>query len=192
MIRLQELIMTVQPDVIIESGVAHGGSLVFYAGLCKILGKGRVVGIDVEIRSHNRKALEAHPLSGMITLIERSSVDRGTAEQVRGLIRPGEQVMVMLDSNHSKAHVLQELELYAPLVTPGSYIVAMDGIKEWVAGRVRTTPDWNWDHPAAAVAEFAQKHPEFTIGPPAFVFNESMLRQQDVTYCPGGYLRRVS
>lgn len=184
--------MAVQPDVIVECGVAHGGSLVFYAGLCKILGRGRIIGVDVEIRPHNRAAIEAHPLSAAITLIEGSSIATETVKQVRQLVQPGERVLVVLDSNHTKAHVLVELEAYAPLVTPGSYIIAMDGIKEWVAGRVRTGPEWNWDHPQAAVEDFARAHPEFRLAAPPFPFNESLLTRQEVTYWPKAYLQRVS
>jgi cephalosporin hydroxylase len=102
--------------------VAHGGSLVFYASLCALIGKGRVVGIDVEIRPHNRAAIDAHPLRPFIMLIEGSSTDPRILDQVKALIRPGERVMVILDSNHSYDHVSEELRLYADLVTPGSYL----------------------------------------------------------------------
>jgi cephalosporin hydroxylase len=133
LIRIQEVIYSVRPDVIIETGVAHGGSLIFYASLCKLLDKGRVVGVDIEIRPHNRAAIESHFLSPYITLIEGSSIDRSVVSRVRELIKPDETVMVMLDSCHTKSHVLSELEAYGPLVTPGSYIVAMDGIMEHLA-----------------------------------------------------------
>src|SRR4051794_38290951 len=126
-IRVQEVIYRVKPDVIIETGVAHGGSLVFYASLCKAIGKGRVVGVDIEIRPSNRAAIEAHELASYIALIEGSSIDPATVEQVRARVQPGERAMVILDSNHSKDHVAQELERYHPLVAPGSYIVATDG-----------------------------------------------------------------
>src|SRR5580765_1054485 len=108
-IRLQEVIYSVKPDVIIETGVAHGGSLVFYASLCKAMDKGRVIGIDVEIRPHNREAIEAHPLSSFITLIEGSSIDSVIVEKVRSQIGQEEKVMVLLDSCHTKEHVLAEL-----------------------------------------------------------------------------------
>src|SRR5687768_17457363 len=140
MFRLQELIYTVKPDVIIETGVAHGGGLIFYAGLCKILEKGRVIGVDIEIRPHNRAAIEAHPLYPLITLIEGSSTEPAVIGQVKAQLKPGETVIVMLDSNHKKAHVLAELASYASLVTKGSYIVVMDGIMEQLVGAPRTQP----------------------------------------------------
>src|SRR5688572_21615328 len=111
-VRVQEVIHRVRPDLIIETGVAHGGSLVLYASLAKAMGTGRVVGIDVEIRPHNRRAIEAHPLFPLISLIEGSSTDATTIAKVKALVRPGEKVMVLLDSNHSRAHVLAELEAY--------------------------------------------------------------------------------
>jgi cephalosporin hydroxylase len=189
LVRLQEVIQEVRPDVIVETGIAHGGSTVFYASLCRLLGKGRVVAVDVEIRPHNRQALETHPLRPLFTLIEGSSVDPATVERVRAEIRPGESVMVLLDSAHGKAHVLAELEAYAPLVTPGSFVVAMDGIMEQVAGAPRTRPDWVWDNPRAAAAEFAASHPEFVPGDPPFAFNEGSV-DRPVSYWPGGWLRR--
>ena len=191
LVRLQELIVRLRPDVILETGVAHGGGLAFYASMCKVLGHGRVIGVDVEIRPHNRKAIEAHPLFPSITLIEGSSVDPEIVQQVKALIEPGETVLVMLDSNHTKAHVAAELRAYAPLVKPGFYIVAMDGyIMDLVAGGPRTTPEWNWNNPRQAAAEFLAGNPDFVLDEPAFLFNESPL-SQGVSYYRGGYLRRV-
>src|SRR5262249_34591470 len=109
-IRIQEVIHRVKPDVIVETGVAHGGSLIFYASLCKATERGRIVGVDIEIRPHNRAAIEAHPLAKYITLIEGSSTDPGIVERVKSHIKPGETVLVILDSNHSRKHVLDELE----------------------------------------------------------------------------------
>src|ERR1700752_395458 len=120
MMRLQEVIYSVKPDVIVETGVAHGGSLIFYASLCKAMGKGRIVGVDIEIRPHNRQAIESHELSSYVTLIEGSSTDPSVVQQVRALLQPDEKVMVFLDSNHTKEHVLGELEAYAPLVNKDS------------------------------------------------------------------------
>jgi len=139
MIRIQEVIYRVKPDVIVETGVAHGGSLIYYASLCKATDRGRVIGVDVEIRPHNRSAIEAHPLKSYITLIEGSSTDAATVAAVRDLIRPGERVLVLLDSCHTKAHVKAELEAYAPLVGPGSYIVATDGLcRRWPGDPARS------------------------------------------------------
>jgi len=189
MVRLQEVIAAVRPDVIVETGIAHGGSTVFHAGLCRLLGRGRVVAVDVEIRAHNRAALEAHPLRSLFTLLEGSSIDPLIVDRVKAEIRPGESVMVLLDSAHGKAHVRAELEAYGPLVTPGSWIVAMDGIMGEVAGAPRTRPEWSWDNPRQAAAEFARAHPEFELTTPAFAFNEGTV-ERPITYWPGGWLRR--
>jgi len=128
MMRIQEVFYQIQPDVMIETGVAHGGSLIFYASLCHIIGKGRVIGIDIEIRPHNRKAIEAHELFPYITLIEGSSIDTQIVNQVKSLVKAEEKVLMVLDSNHTKDHVLGELNAYAELVSPGSYIVAWMGL----------------------------------------------------------------
>lgn len=191
MIRIQEVIFSVRPDVIVETGVAHGGSLIFYASLCKAMDRGRVVGVDIEIRPHNRAAIEAHPLFPYITLVEGSSTDPGTVEQVKAQIRPGERALVLLDSNHTKEHVLAELNLYAPLVAEGSYIVAMDGIMEQVAGAPRTKPEWAWDNPRRAALEFVGGRDDFVLEEPPFLFNEGAVRDR-VTYWPGGFIRRKS
>ena len=190
MFRLQELIHAVRPDVIVETGVAHGGSLVFYASLCKAMEHGRVIGVDVEIRPHNRAAIESHILKPLITLIEGSSIDPSVVETVRAQIAPGGRVMVLLDSCHTKEHVRAELEAYSGLVSPGSYIVAMDGIMENVVGGPRTQPDWSWNNPRQAALEFVQTHPEFTIEEPAFAFNESNISDR-VTYWPSAFIRRL-
>jgi len=190
MFRIQEVIFSLKPDVIIETGVAHGGSLVFYAGLCKTMEKGRVIGVDVEIRPHNREAIEAHQLSPFITLIEGDSTDPGIVEQVKSDIEPGETVLVLLDSNHAKEHVLAELNAYAPLVSQGSYMVAMDGIMEQVVGAPRTRPEWAWNNPRAAALEFVEKNREFIIEEPSFPFNEGNVSER-VTYWPGGFIKKV-
>jgi cephalosporin hydroxylase len=189
MIRIQEVIYAIKPDVIIETGIAHGGSLIFYASLCKAMEKGRVVGVDIEIRPANRKAIDEHPLASYLTLIEGSSVDPEIVARVAQNVRPGETVLVLLDSNHTKAHVLGELEAYAPLVTPGSYIVATDGIMGWLGNAPRTQPDWIWNNPRDAAREFAARHPEFVPGEPPQLFNEGAVRQR-VTYWPDAWLRR--
>lgn len=191
MLRLQEVIHAVRPDVIVETGVAHGGSLVFYAGLCRALGRGRVIGIDVEIRPHNRAALESHELFDLITLIEGSSVDPSTVAQVRGLVHPEERVMVLLDSCHARAHVLAELEAYAPLVSIGSYIVAMDGLMGALSGAPRSAEDWAWNNPREAALEYARTHSDFAPVTPTFAFNEGDVATP-VTYWPDGYLQRIA
>ena len=189
MVRTQEVIYRVKPDVIIETGVAHGGSLIFYASICKALGKGRVVGIDIEIRPHNRAAIEDHLLAPFITLIEGSSTAPETVAKAKGLVKPGETVLVLLDSNHTKQHVAEELEAYHHFVTPGSYVVATDGIMKDLSDVPRGQPEWTWDHPTAAAAEFAARHPEFVVEQPAWPFNESGLTR-NLTHWPGAWLRR--
>ena len=134
MVRMQEAIYAVKPDVIVETGIAHGGSLVYYASLFEAMGRGRVIGVDIEIREHNRRALEAHEMRGRIETIVGSSVDPAVVAAVRSKIAPEERVMVILDSNHSYAHVLAELDAYAGMVSPGSYIVATDGIMRDLEG----------------------------------------------------------
>ena len=190
MVRIQEVIYAVKPDLIIETGVAHGGSLIFYASLCKAMETGRIVGVDIEIRPHNRAAIEAHEMFPLITLIEGSSVDPEVVAEAAGHIKPGETVMVLLDSNHTKAHVLAELEAYGPMVTPGSYIVATDGIMGHVVGAPRTQPGWSWDNPEAAAQDFVAAHAEFVIEEPAFPFNEGTTADR-VTYWPSGFIRRL-
>ena len=189
MFRIQEVIHSVRPDVIIETGIAHGGSLVFYAGLCKILGQGRVIGIDIDIRAHNRQALEAHPLFPWITLLEGDSVSPDVVARVRSLVMPGEKGLVMLDSGHSKSHVLAELEAYHEFVSAGSYIVASDGIMRDLRDVPRGKPEWAWDNPASAAEEFAKAHPEFVAEEPRWLFNESTL-ETNITHWQGGWLRR--
>jgi cephalosporin hydroxylase len=190
MFRLQEVIYGLKPDVIIESGVAHGGSLIFYSGLCKAMGRGRVIGIDNDIRAHNRAAIEAHELFEFITLIEGSSIAPATLEQVRALVRRDETVVVLLDARHTKEHVLAELRSYSPLVSIGSYIVAMDGIMEQVVGAPRTEPDWAWNNPRQAALDFVRENSNFRIEEPAFRFNEGAITER-VTYWPSAYIRRM-
>jgi len=190
LIRVQEVIYRVRPDVIVETGVAHGGSLVYYASLCKMMREGRVIGVDSDIRDHNRQAIEAHELFPLITLVEGSSIAPEVVRHVKSLITPGEAVMVILDSCHTKQHVLAELEAYHGLVTPGSYIVATDGIMQDLYDVPRGKPEWVWDNPASAGAEFVQRHPEFVQDQPARTFNESELTG-NITHWVGAWLRRL-
>lgn len=190
MIRMQEVIFRLKPDVIIETGVAHGGSLIFYSSLCRAMNKGRVIGIDIEIRPHNRAAIEAHPLNDRITLIEGSSTAPEIVAQVKSLLAPDESVLVILDSNHSYAHVHDELEAYAALVSPGSYVVATDGIMYDLADVPRGSSNWTTDNPTFAARDFAAGHPEFVIEQPTWVFNESAL-QRNITHWPGAWLKRL-
>lgn len=189
MLRIQEVIYDIKPDVIVETGVAHGGSLIFYASLCTAIGKGRVIGIDIEIRPHNRAAIEEHRLSPLISLIEGSSIDTDVVQNVKDQIASAETVLVLLDSNHLRDHVLAELEAYSPLVSPGSYIVACDGIMQQVVGAPRTAEDWAWNNPISAINEFIVSHPEFECVEPVWPFNEGEISER-VTYWPKAFLRR--
>lgn len=189
MIRIQEVIYRLRPDVIVETGIAHGGSLVFYASLCRAMDHGRVIGVDIEIRPHNRQAIESHALAPLIRLIEGSSTASATLELVREAVAPGDKVLVILDSGHSKAHVLAELEAYHSLVGPGSYIVATDGFMRYLDGVPRGSPTWRTDNPGAAAAAFLARHPEFVLRPPRWPFNESQL-SADVTHWPDAWLQR--
>lgn len=163
--------------------------MVYYASLCKLIGKGRVMGVDIEIRPHNRRAIEAHPLFPLITLVEGNSIAPETVRKVHALVKPGEVVIVFLDSCHTKQHVLAELEAYHDLVSPGSYIVATDGIMKDLHDVPRGNPQWVGDNPAAAAVEFAEKHPEFEIEQPQWPFNESRL-SKNITHWPGAWLKR--
>lgn len=189
-VRIQEVIYQVKPNVIVETGVAHGGSLIFYASLCRALQKGRVIGVDIEIRPHNRAAIEQHELFPYITLIEGSSTAPDVVAAIRSLIQPGESVLVILDSLHTRQHVLDELQAYHTLVSTGSYLVATDGVMRDLYDVPRGQSEWEWDNPTAAAAEFARLHPEFVLEQPAWPFNESDL-SENVTYWPGAWLRRL-
>ncbi len=190
MVRMQEVLWQIKPDVIIETGVAHGGSLIYYASLCKAMDRGRIIGIDLEIRPHNRAAIEAHQLASMITLIEGDSVASETVEAAESLIGKDETVLVILDSCHTAAHVRAELEAYHPLVTKGSYLVATDGIMNDLHDVPRGRSEWKTDNPATAAAEFAAAHDDFVLQDPAWPFNESEL-SENITHWPGAWLRKL-
>ncbi|MBR0774594.1 class I SAM-dependent methyltransferase [Bradyrhizobium diazoefficiens] len=190
LLRLQELVWQQRPDVIIETGVAHGGSLVFLAGLCRLIGHGRVVGVDIDIRPHNRKAIEAHALADLITLIEGDSAAPGTVDRVRTSIGGPANVLVILDSNHGKSHVRAELEAYAPMVRPGGHVVVADGNMAGLVGLPGARDDWSWNNPAAALTEFLAANSEFERASPPVAFNEGGVAEGP-TYWPGGYIRRV-
>jgi len=182
-VMMQELIWKVKPDVIIECGVAHGGAVVLYSSMLELLGKGHVIGVDVEIRAHNRKALEAHPLRRRFTLIEGSSVDEGTVDQVKQHIQPKDTVLVALDSNHTAEHVAKELKLFAPIVSQDSYLVVFDGVMQMLVDAPRGSPNWDTDNPWHAVQEFLAESDEFEIDP--------YYNRLKVTHAPGGFLKRV-
>jgi cephalosporin hydroxylase len=191
MLRYQEVVAHLKPDVIIETGIAHGGSAIFSASLCRLLGKGRVVAVDIEIRPHNRRRLEAHPLTDLVTLIEGSSTAPEIVAQVAGCVQPRDTVLVVLDANHSHDHVLAELEAYAPLVTPGSYIIATDGFMRHLTDVPRGKSTWATDNPAKAAQDFVAKHKNFVIDEPGWPFNESTLAG-NITHWPDAWVKKIT
>lgn len=187
MIAMQEIIWEVKPDLIIETGVAHGGSIVYYASLLELIGQeGQVVGIDIDIRQHNRTLIEAHPMYKRITLIEGSSISPQIVKQVSEIASSKKKVMVCLDSNHTHEHVLQELKLYSPFVSKGSYCVVFDTVIEDMPD------DYDWgvrpwgkgNNPKTAVWEFLRTHDEFEIDK---IIDNKLL----ISVAPDGYLKRV-
>jgi cephalosporin hydroxylase len=189
LLRIQEVLYRLKPSVLIETGVAHGGSLVFYASVFAAMGHGRVIGVDIDIRPANRAAIEQHELSKYITLIQGDSVSSETAKAVAAQLRPTDSVFVVLDSNHTSEHVGLELEIFGQLVTPNSYIVVADGIMKDVHDTPRGKREWWENNPAAAVQQFVARHPEFRLDRPKWSFNESTL-SESVTHWPHAYLRR--
>lgn len=191
-VAMQELIWALQPDLIIETGIAHGGSLILYASLLELNAvaggppDARVVGIDIDIRAHNRAAIEAHPFFRRIDMIEGSSVDEAVVAEVRAVAARHERVLVCLDSNHTHGHVLAELEAYAPMTSIGSYCVVFDTVIEDLPPGM--FPDRPWgpgDNPKTAVQAFLASHPEFEV-------DERVDDKLLVTVAPGGYLKRIS
>ncbi len=200
-VAMQELIWEVRPDLIVETGIAHGGSLIFSASmlaqldLCDAIKTGRtidpkksgrkVVGIDIDIRAHNRVAIEAHPMASRIQMIEGSSIDPVVVDQVRHVAKSYDRILVCLDSNHTHAHVLAELEAYAPLTSLGSYCVVFDTIIEDMSADM--FPDRPWgpgNNPKTAVCEYLKTHPEFEI-------EKSIQHKLLITVAPDGFLRRI-
>lgn len=190
MIAMQEIIWEVQPDLIIETGIAHGGSLVYYASLLELIsvcggGDGEVLGIDIEIRPHNRSAIEAHPMNKRIVMLEGSSIAPEIIDNVRDRARGKPRVLVCLDANHTHDHVLAELQAYAPLVTAGSYCVVFDTVVEDMPEE--SFPDRPWgkgNNPKTAVRAYLKDHPEFEI-------DKSIEHKLLITVAPDGYLRRI-
>jgi len=184
LVALQEIIWQVKPDCIVETGVAHGGGTLFLASMLELLGgDGIVVAVEVELRADNRAALEAYPLARRIRLIEGSSADDPTAAKVVAAVRGRQRAMVVLDANHTRAHVLRELELYSPLVKKGSYIVVFDTAVEFMPADA--FPDRPWgpgDNPLTAVREFLARNPRFEVDKQ---LEDTLL----ISVAPGGYLR---
>lgn len=200
-VAMQEVIWAIKPDLIIETGIAHGGSLIFSASLLALLdiadaieagttlnpeqSKRKVLGIDIDIRSHNRAAIEAHPMSSRIQMIQGSSIAPNIIEQVQNIAKDYHRILVLLDSNHTHEHVLAELEAYAPLTSIGSYCVVFDTVIEDMPKEM--FPDRPWgpgDNPKTAVREYLKTHPEFEI-------DKSIQNKLLITVAPDGYLKRV-
>lgn len=184
-VAMQEIIWEQKPELIIETGVARGGSLILLASILELLGTGEVVGVDLDIRPHNRQAIEAHRLAHRITLVEGSSTSDEVMHAVRERADHATSVMVILDSDHTHAHVRQELELYSPLVTAGQYLVVCDTVVEDLPPQTHRPRAWGpGDNPATALAEFLASAPEFEV-------DRRLEAKLLMTSSPGGYLRRV-
>jgi cephalosporin hydroxylase len=190
-VAMQELIWSLQPDLIIETGIAHGGSLIFSASMLELNAScggppdAEVVGIDIDIRPHNREAIEAHPLFKRITMIQGSSTSPETVEQVRRKAAGRRRVLVCLDSNHTHDHVLAELGAYAPLTSVGSYCVVFDTIVDELSSEMLHGRPWGpGNNPKTAVFEFLKTHPEFQI-------DKRMDHKLLISVAPDGYLKRV-
>jgi cephalosporin hydroxylase len=190
LIRLQESIYLLRPEVIIETGINEGGSTIFFASLCKIMGVGRVISIDISIPSYLKESIEATPFSSIITLIEGDSTSSQTIDKVKSMVQDSERVFVFLDSDHSKSHVLNEITAYAPLIKPGSFIVAADGVMELLADTPYGQQSWIYDNPAAAAREFVSLNPDFVISRPPALHGEEYVVDV-LTYLRDAWLKRV-
>lgn len=185
MMAMQEIVWAVKPDLIVETGIAHGGSILYYASLLELVGHGEVLGIDIDIRAHNREAIHAHPMAKRVRMIEGSSTDPAVVARVQAQAQ-GKKTLVVLDSNHTHAHVLAELHAYAPLVCVGGYCVVMDTVVEDMPERF-FTGDRPWhvgNNPKTAVAEYLRGDDRFEV-------DANLEAKLLITVAPGGYLRRV-
>ncbi len=184
---MQEIIWQVKPDLIIETGVAHGGSLIFSASMLELIGgDGVVLGVDIDIRPHNRLAIEQHPLARRIELIQGSSVDLVIAQQVQAVAAGKKRVLVVLDSNHTHAHVLKELQLYSPLVTKESYLVVFDTlIEDMPDDLIKDRPWGKGNNPKTAVWEFLQSNSRFVV-------DKNIEHKLLITVAPDGYLKCIA
>ena len=185
MIAMQEILWQLKPDLIIETGIAHGGSLIYYASILELIGKGEIVGIDIDIRKHNRQEIENHPMFKRIKMIEGSSVSGETVEEVKKLVAGKQTVLVSLDSNHTHEHVLTELNLYSPFVTKDSYIVVFDTIVEDMPDDYLPGRAWGrGDNPKTAVWEFLTNNAHFEV-------DHSIDNKLLISVAPEGYLKRI-
>jgi cephalosporin hydroxylase len=183
LILMQELIFTVRPDVIVESGIAHGGGLIYYASMMELLNKGKVIGVDIEIREHNRKVIEAHPLFKRIEMIEGSSVSDETINQIKKRVPADSSVIACLDSDHTRSHVLKELQLFKQFIKPGGYIVVFDTNTSKMAELGACDRKYIDNGPEEAVQEFLKTESDFEI--------DTFYNKLYISYSPNGYLRRI-
>ena len=185
-VALQEIIWTTKPNVIIEMGVARGGSIIFHASMLHLLnGDGKVIGVDIDIRDHNRQAIENHPLSFRVHLIQGSSIESVTVDQVKSLLKPTDRVMVILDSHHTHDHVLKELELYSPLATKGCYLIVLDTCVQDLADDLFHDRPWGkGNNPKTAVHQFMETTNRFEI-------DEVIPNKLVLTAAPDGYLKCI-
>ncbi|MEK7151431.1 MAG: cephalosporin hydroxylase family protein [Patescibacteria group bacterium] len=186
MIVMQEIIWDIKPDLIIETGIAHGGSLIFYASMLEFLGKGEVLGIDIDIRKHNKKEIEKHKMFKRIKMIEGSSVDQQVVAKVLKIAKNHKKILVCLDSLHSHDHVLKELEFYSRFVTRGSYVVVFDTLVEHMKKFFlnENRPWGKGNNPATAVRAFLKKNNNFVV-------DKEMEDKLVLTFAPGGFLKRI-
>ena len=188
MIAMQEIIWDIKPDLIIETGIAHGGSLIYYASILELIGKGEVLGIDIDIRQHNRIEIEKHPMFRRISMIEGSSIDEKVVNMVKEHTKGKQVVLIVLDSNHTHEHVLTELKCYSPFVTVNSYVVVYDTIVEKLPENYLPCHIRPWgisDNPMTAVRSFIEENPQFEIDQ---TINNKLL----ISVAPDGYLKRIS
>lgn len=187
MIAMQEIIWELKPDLIIETGIAHGGSLIYYASILELIGKGEVLGIDIDIREHNRREIESHPMFKRIKMIQGSAIDPAIVAEVKTYTEGKQTILVVLDSNHTHDHVLSELQMYSPFVSLNSYIVVFDTIVEKLPDNYLPSHIRPWgvgDNPLTALNEFIKTSPQFAIDT---TINNKLL----ISVAPDGYLKRV-
>jgi cephalosporin hydroxylase len=184
---IQEIVWRTRPDLIIETGIARGGSLILYASLLKLIGNGgRVIGVDIDIRPHNRQSIEEHPMAEPIHLIEGSSIDDATVAAVRDQVKEARRIMVVLDSMHTADHVLRELELYSPFVTQGCYLIVFDTVIEFMPPESLSNRPWaKGNNPYNAVQRFLQNNSRFRM-------DRSIDAKLQISVAPRGYLECVA
>jgi len=185
MVAIQEIIWRTKPDLIIETGIAHGGSLIFSASILELIGKGKILGIDIDIRQHNKKEIEKHFLKKRITMLEGSSLDRKILDKVKKIAKNKKRVLLFLDSFHTHEHVLKELEMYSPFIKKGGYVVVFDTIIEFMPkGSFPHRPWEKGNNPHTAVKKFLKKNKRFKI-------DKEIEKKLLITSCPDGFIKCV-